>query len=122
MKKKKENRKRNSISLIAWQDRQKAENLCCPLPFAVCRLSFIAHRLSDHKAAQISDFRLQILRFNAYERHVKFNLTPKIDADDATCNHRDAKRRVATCWVCECTKDPNKVQLARFMIIPVMHK
>lgn len=26
-----------------------------PLPFAVCRLSFIVHRLSDYKAAQISD-------------------------------------------------------------------
>lgn len=61
--KKKKKKKTESVTPLALSHDRIVRKLRiyvahCRLSF--CRLSFIAHRLSDHKAAQISDFRLQI--------------------------------------------------------------
>lgn len=57
-KKEKKKWKTESVTPLALSNDRIVKKLriyVARLPFAVCRLSFIAHRLSDYKAAQISD-------------------------------------------------------------------
>lgn len=60
----------------------------------------------------------RLFRFNACERHVKFNFTPKSRDNDAKLSTTNwSAGTVTPLWSCQ-AGDPNKVQLARFMIIP----